>query len=421
MDKKTYSLILSILLSAFALFAISAQEGFAQSYTLTVINTGAGHGTVKSNPSGINCGPGQTCTGTFSDGKKVTLKAKPNQDSSFAGWAGGGCIGIKTCSVIMDSDLTITATFDLKTPEMSLSTDELDFSGSESGKKVKQTLVISNIGTGNLIVTVSGLEGTDFSISGKSTFVIKPNKSYNLRVTYAPSASAALATDGLGTDERMSGSGVSDRGASSESEDIEASQGIPLGSDAPTTMVLHTNDPKHPEASVELAPLVPLVPIAPDAVIEFKSLLNYGGCADATTGVEETGEFQISFEYLTDKGYFTIICGSDTCKGVTTASGNFKCPGGCTFVYSQATLQYIIYGKLSKDKSTLTLDIFHGSEPPGTITVTCPNIPTQVTPFQYHTENFMFPRVEMPFVQGAKDTFGGAGYQQTITLSIISK
>jgi hypothetical protein len=404
MDKKTYSLILSILLSAFALFAISAQEGFAQSYTLTVINTGAGHGTVKSNPSGINCG--SICTGTFAKGKKVTLKAKPDNDSSFAGWAGGGCIGIKTCSVIMDSDLTITATFDLKTPEMSLSTHELDFSGSESGKKVTKTLGISNIGTGNLIVTAS-VEGEGFSIAGKSTFVIKPNKSYNLKVTYAPSASETLETDTLATQELAPGP--------KESEDIEPSA---EGSADQPTLKLETNDPENLEVLIKLALGFPL---GPSAVIEFKSLLNYGNCSDATTGVEEIGEFQISFQYLNDKGYYNINCGGDTCKGVTTASGNFKCPSGCTFVYIQTEIQYIIYGKLSKDRSTLTLDIFHGSEPPGTMTVTCPGAPTEVYDYIYRAENFMLPRVEMPFVQGAKDTFGGAGYQQTITLSQISK
>jgi len=405
MDKKTYSLILSILLSAFALFAISAQEGFAQSYTLTVINTGAGHGTVKSNPSGINCG--SICTGTFAKGKKVTLKTKPDNDSSFAGWAGGGCTGIDPCSIIMDSDVTVTATFDLKTPEMSLSTDELDFSGSESGKKVTKTLVISNIGTGNLIVTAS-VEGEGFSIAGKSTFVVKPNKSYNLKVTYAPSASETLETDTLATQELAPGP--------KESEDIEPSA---EGSADQPTLKLETNDPKNLEVLVELAPLVP---VAPDAVLEFKTLVNYGNCSDeATTGVEEIGQFEISFEYLKDKGYYNIYCGGATCKGVTEASGNFKCPNGCTLVYKQTEIKYIIYGELSKDKSTLTLDIFHGSEPPGTITVTCPNIPTQVTPFQCHTENFMFPRVKMPFVQGAIDTFSAAGYTQTITLSRISK
>jgi hypothetical protein len=138
-------------------------------------------------------------------------------------------------------------------------------------------------------------------------------------------------------------------------------------------------------------------------------------------GVKETGEFQISFQYLADKGYYTIICGSDTCKGVTQVSGSFNCPGNCTVVYSQGGLQYQIFGKLSKDMSTLTLEIFHGSEPAGTITATCPGSPPQVTNFSYRTENFMLPTVQMPFEQGAQSTFSAAGYQQTITLSLTSE
>jgi hypothetical protein len=419
MNKKANLSLLSIALSVFVVFALgTAREGYAQKHSLSVINTGAGQGTVTSSPSGIKCG--SICSGTFSDSKKVTLRAKPDSDSSFAGWAGGGCTGIDPCSIIMDSDVTVTATFDLKTPEMSLSTDELDFSGSESGKKVTKTLVISNIGTGNLIVTVSGLEGTDFSISGKSTFVIKPNKSYNLRVTYAPSASVTLATDGLGTDERMSGSGVSDRGVSSDSEDIEASQGIPLGSDGPTGMVLRTNDPKQPEASVEFA-LAPLVSPPPDAVLTFESSLNFSSCGDDLVGVKETGEFKISFKYLGDKGYYTILCGSDTCKGVTNAVGNVVCANTCTVEYSQSNLQYSIFGNLSKDMSTLTLDIFHGSEPAGKFTLTCPGSPPQVAHWSLRKENFMLPTVQMPYEQGAQSTSTVGNYQQTITLSLTSE
>ena len=183
MNKKAHSLSLFILFSACVFFAMGAQEGFTQEHNLTVVNTGVGYGTVTSDPSGINCDP--ICKGTFPEGKKVDLKADADSNFSFAGWAGGGCTGIDPCSPIMDSDVTVTAVFDNGTPKISLSANELDFTIKKAGQKVTQTLVISNIGTGNLIVTVSGLDGTDFSISGKSTFTIKPGKSYNLKVACA--------------------------------------------------------------------------------------------------------------------------------------------------------------------------------------------------------------------------------------------
>ena len=413
MNKKANLSLSSIALSVFVVFALgTALEGYAENYSLTVINTGAGQGTVTSSPSGIKCGT--ICLGTFPDGKKVTLKAEPDTESSFAGWAGGGCTGIGPCSIIMDSDVTVTATFDLKTPEISLSTDNLEFDAPEVGKKVTKTLVISNIGTGNLIVSVSGLDGTGFSITGKSTFVIKPSKNYNLRVTYVWSGSALHATESLGTDERMSGSGESDRGAPSKSKDIEASEGIPLG---PTEMILETNDPQHPEELVELAPLVPK-PLS--AVLNIENIYHFAACGGGNdiVDVTEMGQIQLSFQYLEDKGYFNIVCGSDTCKGVTNASGSFNC-NGCTGVLSQSNIQWIIYGKLSKDMSTLTLDIFHASEPAGTATVTCPQNQPQVTPWSLHEANRMLPTVTMPYKQGAQKTVteGPLG-QETYTLDL---
>jgi hypothetical protein len=246
-SKKTYLFLSFILLSC--LMTWTDGEGATQQYTLTVTKAGSGNGKITSSPAGINCP--SDCTEVYKEGKKVTLKAKPDNDSSFAGWAGGGCTGINPCSVIMDDDETVVATFDLKTPKISLSTDSLEFDlGSK--KKVSQTLGISNIGTGNLIVTAS-VEGADFSITGKSTFVVKPNKSYKLKVTYAPSVSGTLEADVLATHEPTSGDRESEVEASSESGDIEPS---PEGSDDQSKLKLSTNDPQNPEVEVELAPLV---------------------------------------------------------------------------------------------------------------------------------------------------------------------
>ena len=223
-------------------------RGFAQQHHLTVINTGAGYGTVTSSPSGINCNP--ICKETFPGGTKVDLKAEADNDFSFAGWAGGGCTGIDPCSPIMDSDVTVTAVFNAGTPKISLSTNELDFTIKKAGKKVTQTLVISNIGTANLIVTVSGLDGTDFRISGKSTFTIRPGKSYNLKVNYTPSASQTVGTEEVDTEEPAPGTKrveiEEDIKRPPEGTSSEAS------SSNETTMNLKTNDPKNPSLDVGL-------------------------------------------------------------------------------------------------------------------------------------------------------------------------
>ena len=76
------------------------------SKTLNTSKTGAG--TISSSPSGINCG--SLCSGTFTATTPVTLTAVPDTGSIFAGW-GGACSGTGTCTVTLNSDATVSASF----------------------------------------------------------------------------------------------------------------------------------------------------------------------------------------------------------------------------------------------------------------------------------------------------------------------
>jgi hypothetical protein len=97
------------------------------SYTLTVAKSGAGSGTVTSNPAGISCG--SDCSETYASGTNVTLSATPDGGSTFAGWSGGGCSGADPCSVTMSETRNVTAAFEpMVTYTLSVST-----SGSGSG------------------------------------------------------------------------------------------------------------------------------------------------------------------------------------------------------------------------------------------------------------------------------------------------
>jgi hypothetical protein len=81
--------------------------------TISKRNTNNGTGTVTSVPEGINCG--STCKWPFSPGDMVTLTAEPQQGtSSFTGW-GGACSGAGTCSVTMNSNTTVSASFSSNT------------------------------------------------------------------------------------------------------------------------------------------------------------------------------------------------------------------------------------------------------------------------------------------------------------------
>lgn len=74
---------------------------FSATYKLTVAKAGTGNGTVTSNPTGP----------TYSAGTSVVLTAAPGAKSTFAGWS-GACSGkLSTCTLVMNSDAAVLATF----------------------------------------------------------------------------------------------------------------------------------------------------------------------------------------------------------------------------------------------------------------------------------------------------------------------
>ena len=80
-------------------------------YGLNISRSGSGSGSVTSSPSGISCGT--QCSRVLAQGNVMTLTAQAAAGSTFAGWSGGGCSGTGTCEVRMNSEITVTATFNL--------------------------------------------------------------------------------------------------------------------------------------------------------------------------------------------------------------------------------------------------------------------------------------------------------------------
>jgi hypothetical protein len=75
------------------------------SYTLILVRTGTGWGSVTTSPS----------QSTYLSGTTVTLTASPSAGSTFTGWS-GACSGTATtCTLTMQSNKSVTATFALKT------------------------------------------------------------------------------------------------------------------------------------------------------------------------------------------------------------------------------------------------------------------------------------------------------------------
>jgi hypothetical protein len=78
---------------------------------LFVTKAGYGTGSVTSSPAGITCGA--DCKDGFPLNSLVTLTAVPDTNAAFAGWSGGGCSGINPCTIVMNADTTVTATFNV--------------------------------------------------------------------------------------------------------------------------------------------------------------------------------------------------------------------------------------------------------------------------------------------------------------------
>jgi uncharacterized protein (TIGR03437 family) len=89
-------------------FNLVSSSAPAQQFTLTAATGGSGSGSVSPSPIGASCGA--NCW-SYAAGTVVTLTATPATGSTFAGWS-SACSGTSvTCTVTMNGNQTVTATF----------------------------------------------------------------------------------------------------------------------------------------------------------------------------------------------------------------------------------------------------------------------------------------------------------------------
>ena len=155
-------------------------------YTLTADRSGTGIGTVLSSIAGINCG--QDCTEGYSQGQSVTLAAKADKDSLFAGWTGCDKVSGVYCTVLLTGNKTVTAKFEQSAPKIEVLLTALDFGDVKVGRLRYRSFKVTNTGTGNLVIGAETV-GTDAALfkkapAGKKT--LKPNNSATLRVMFRP-------------------------------------------------------------------------------------------------------------------------------------------------------------------------------------------------------------------------------------------
>jgi len=81
----------------------------AGSRILAISVTGEGAGTITSSPGNVDCG--SPCSGAYAPGTTVTLSAKPDEESRFAGFTGCDASTASTCTVTLSSSRTVGAAF----------------------------------------------------------------------------------------------------------------------------------------------------------------------------------------------------------------------------------------------------------------------------------------------------------------------
>ena len=84
--------------------------GSATKAVLTIAFAGNGTGTVISSPAGINC-PTGACAAQFTKGDPIALTATAASGSTFGGWTNCPSPSGNTCTVTLDVNESVTATF----------------------------------------------------------------------------------------------------------------------------------------------------------------------------------------------------------------------------------------------------------------------------------------------------------------------
>ncbi|HEX9626634.1 MAG TPA: hypothetical protein VGA00_06825 [Acidiferrobacterales bacterium] len=106
--------LIAVLVSALGLGACGdkgaappADATTPDSYVLSILKTGVGSGTVSG--TGISCGA--DCSEPFLKASTVILTATPDSGSAFSGWSGCAASSGQSCTVALDQDKSVTATF----------------------------------------------------------------------------------------------------------------------------------------------------------------------------------------------------------------------------------------------------------------------------------------------------------------------
>jgi hypothetical protein len=134
--------------------AVAASLGGTGTATVTIARTGTGGGSISSSPAGIDGCTTSSCSGEF-DTSSVSLSASAGGGSQFMGW-GSPCSGTGTCSLDLDDNVALAATFE-----------------------ALRTLTLQTSGSGS--VSASGCGGSSCSYPNGSSVTLTASPGTNYR------------------------------------------------------------------------------------------------------------------------------------------------------------------------------------------------------------------------------------------------
>ena len=163
----------------------SAIEIPVQQHELSLVFSGTGSGAVTSSPEGISCGT--ACSATFDSGTEVVLTAVADSGSQFSGWS-GDCSGTGTCTLTVNENKSVTASFSLITSSCTYKYSPSSTTRKFNYKAGTGSVRVAAIGTGCTWTATSNDEwigiksgGSGSGKKGTVTFSVQANTSSSER------------------------------------------------------------------------------------------------------------------------------------------------------------------------------------------------------------------------------------------------
>jgi parallel beta-helix repeat protein len=180
--------------------------------TLSVHKNGDGTGNVIGN--GIDCG--SVCSKEYTKDTAITLTTTHTGESQFASWSGAGCSGTGNCTVTMNENKTVTATFNKETPSTTptIFTLIVNRKGTTAGNITGNGI---DCGSSSSVCTKEYAKGTEVTLTatpiGDSFFVgwsgagcsgtdnctVTMTEDQRVAATFRPPATLNVNTNGNGT------------------------------------------------------------------------------------------------------------------------------------------------------------------------------------------------------------------------------